>query len=130
LVFEGAPDYRLRDFRERDFAFSLIVAHEWAHHVQKLLGLYQKNPPTPTIRLELQADCLAGVWAFSAWERSLLEKGDIQEGLRIASYVGDLPGTPPGDPDAHGTPKQRMLWFMRGYVGGNGSSCDTGSVPA
>lgn len=129
LVFGRAADYRLRDYRERDFAFSFIVAHEWAHHVQALLGVFQVRPAIPTIRTELQADCLAGVWAYSAWARSLLETGDIQEGLRLASLVGDLPGTPPGDPTAHGTSKQRMDWFMRGYSKGVTSRCDTSSVP-
>jgi predicted metalloprotease len=125
IVFERAPDYRLRDFRERDFAFSVIVAHEWGHHVQKLLGLLEG----PSIRIELQADCLAGLWARSAWARSLLERGDIAEAVKIASASGDRPGIRPGDPGAHGTPAQRVAWFRRGYQTGDGARCDTSGVP-
>jgi predicted metalloprotease len=125
IVFERAPHYRLRDYRERDFAFSVIVAHEWAHHVQKLLGLLEG----PSIRVELQADCLAGLWARSAWARSLLEPGDLEEAVRVASASGDRPGIRPGDRGAHGTSAQRVEWFRRGYTTGDGGRCDTSAVP-
>jgi hypothetical protein len=126
LVFDYAKDAALRDFRDRDFAFSFIVAHEWGHHVQKLLGLNN----VPSIRLELQADCLAGVWAYSAWARALLERGDIEEGIRLANSIGDRPGVRRNDPSAHGTRVQRVMWFMRGYNSGKAGTCDTSDVKA
>jgi predicted metalloprotease len=124
LVFERAQDFRRQDYRTRDFAFALIVAHEWGHHVQHLLKIAM-----PSIRLELQADCLAGIWAYSAFHRSLLEQGDIEEGMRVANSVGDRPEIKPGDPRAHGTSKQRVMWFLRGYSRGRGEDCDTKTVP-
>ena len=127
LVFNFARDYPTRAYRERDFALSLIVAHEWAHHVQQQWnGALGKKPPIPSVQLELQADCYAGVWAYSAWARSLLEKGDIQEGLSLIEAIGDLPGSE----RTHGTGKQRMEWFMRGYTTGRPDRCDTTSVRA
>ncbi len=131
IVFEGVPDFRLRNYATRDFAFSVVVAHEWAHHLQAALG--RRDPVFrlrgPHIRVELQADCLAGVWARSAWRRALLDGTDIPEAVRVASNAGDRPGVAPGDPRAHGTGAQRRTWFSRGFDRGTVSSCDTRRVP-
>ena len=99
IVFENAPDFPIRDYRTHDFAFSVIVAHEWGHHVQKQLGRRDAafRLTRPSIRVELQADCLAGVWAYSTWRRALLDRTDIPEALAVASSAGDRPGVAPGD---------------------------------
>lgn len=122
IVFDDALAFA-RDYRERDFAFAFVLAHEWGHHVQRLLQIRTRG-----VNNELQADCLAGIWAYSAWARSLLEAGDVQEAVRAASAIGDVPGVPPRDPDAHGTGEQRVFWFMRGYDSGRFDRCDTSSV--
>ena len=124
-----------------DFAQAYVIAHELGHHVQHLLGTDQRvrnaqqnNPGAAnqlSVRLELQADCYAGVWAHSAAERGKLEAGDIQEGLGAASAVGDdriqrqTTGTVNVDSFTHGSAQQRAQWFARGYESGNSSSCDT-----
>ena len=135
-----------RELRSRfgapgDFAQAYVVAHEVAHHVQNVLGinddvrrLQQQNPDDAnelSIRLELQADCFAGVWAFSTFERGLLEDGDIREGLDAAAAVGDdriqEKATGRIDPESwtHGSSEQRMEWFTRGYRSGDPERCDT-----
>lgn len=110
------------EFRKQDFALAYVVAHEWGHHLQQVLGILNRSGLT-SLQIELQADCLAGVWAFSAWSRQLLEPGDIGEAIRLARRVGDAPGTPANDPGAHGSPTQRAAWFNRGYNGGNPARC-------
>lgn len=112
------------EFRKRDFALAYVVAHEWGHHLQRVLGILN-NPKLLGIQLELQADCLAGVWAYSTWTRKLLEAGDIPEAIRLARLVGDAPGTPPNDPNAHGSSAQRASWFKRGYDKGDPAKCKT-----
>ena len=131
LVFESVPGFRLRNYRTRDFAFAVIVAHEWGHHVQSLLGGKARafRLDGPRIRVELQADCLAGIWAKTAWRRALLDATDIPEALRLASSAGDRPEVAPGDPQAHGTAAQRRRWFSRGYDEGRIGACDTSRVP-
>ena len=124
LVFEMAFDYKLQDYRLKDFAIAFIVAHEWGHHVQHLNRVRMSS-----IRLELQADCLAGMWAYSAWDRKLVEPGDIEEAVTIAGYMGDRPNVKPNDPTAHGTSTQRIRWFRRGYDSGSADRCDTRKVP-
>ncbi|HMC54791.1 MAG TPA: neutral zinc metallopeptidase [Gemmatimonadaceae bacterium] len=124
-----------------DFAQAYVIAHELGHHVQHLLGIdqrvrdaQQRNPDAAnqlSVRLELQADCYAGVWAHSAAERGKLEAGDIQEGLGAASAVGDdriqrqTTGSVNVDSFTHGSAQQRSQWFARGYESGNSSNCDT-----
>jgi predicted metalloprotease len=127
---------------EGDFAQAYIVAHEIAHHVQNLLGVMadvdlarQENPESAnelSVRLELQADCLAGVWGHSAYTRGdLLEAGDVEEGLNAAAAVGDdriqRQGGGRIDPDSftHGTSEQRVKWFRAGFDGGDPTACDT-----
>jgi predicted metalloprotease len=124
-----------------DFAQAYVVAHEFGHHVQNLLGIneqvqraQQRNPDDAnelSVRMELQADCFAGVWAHSAYEQQLLENGDLEEGLDAAAGVGDdriqKQATGRVDPESftHGTSEQRMKWFRTGYDRGEPDRCDT-----
>jgi predicted metalloprotease len=124
-----------------DFAQAYVIAHELGHHVQHLQGIDQRvrsaqqsNPDVAnalSVRLELQADCYAGVWAHSAAERGKLETGDIEEGLGAASAVGDdriqrrTTGSVNVDSFTHGSSQQRMEWFKRGFESGRASACDT-----
>jgi predicted metalloprotease len=125
-----------------DFAQAYIVAHEIGHHVQNLLGVMedvslaqQENPDDAnelSVRVELQADCLAGVWGHSAYAKGdLLESGDLEEGLDAASAVGDDAiqkqsgqGVNP-ESFTHGTSEQRVKWFRAGFDGGDPTACDT-----
>jgi hypothetical protein len=122
-----------------DFAIAYVVAHEFGHHVQNALGisqrvqeLAQQNPDTAndlSVRVELQADCLAGVWAHSA--ASDLQPGDIEEAISAAQAVGDdriqQKTTGRIDPESwtHGSAEQRVQWFTAGYGSGNSDDCDT-----
>ena len=124
-----------------DFAQAYVLAHELGHHVQALLGTDQKvntaasrNPEQAnalSVRMELQADCYAGVWGHSAAQRNALEPGDLQEGMNAAAAVGDdrLQRMSTGQVDAesftHGSSAQRTQWFRRGYDSGDPKSCDT-----
>lgn len=121
-----------------DFAQAYVIAHEVAHHVQNLLGLNdrvqnaassQRNEMS--IRLELQADCLAGVWAFTVFERNGLEEGDLEEGLSAAAAVGDdrlqqqASGSVNKETWTHGSSEQRVRWFRSGFADGDPNDCDT-----
>jgi hypothetical protein len=124
-----------------DFSQAYVVAHEMGHHIQNLLGINGrvaaaeqtdpalKNPLS--VRVELQADCLAGVWAHSTYERKLLEPGDLDEALRAAAAVGDdflqQAATGQVSPEAwtHGSSAQRQHWLTVGYDSGETSQCDT-----
>ena len=124
-----------------DFAQAYVVAHELGHHVQKQLGIEgdvreksQSNPDDAnalSVRLELQADCLAGVWARSTYDRGILENGDRQEGLTAAAAVGDdrIQQQTQGriDPESftHGTSEQRDDWLQTGFDSGRLEACDT-----
>jgi hypothetical protein len=124
-----------------DFAEAYVVAHELGHHVQQQLGIEQKvrqqsqsNPGDAnalSVRLELQADCLAGVWARSTYDRGILENGDLQEGLTAAAAVGDdrIQQQTQGriDPESftHGTSEQRDHWLQTGFDSGKLEACDT-----
>ncbi len=124
-----------------DFAQAYVIAHEVGHHVQHELGIsdevrrLQRDDPSRaneySIRLELQADCLAGVWAHTTYERGLLEAGDLEEGLRAAEAVGDdrLQREATGRIDreswTHGSSDQRRRWFATGYERGDADRCDT-----
>jgi hypothetical protein len=123
-----------------DFAQAYVLAHEIGHHVQKVPGIEpevrraQRQQPglanELSVRLELQADCLAGVWGRAAAGRDLLEPGDVEEGLRAAAAVGDdrlqKMATGHVQPEAftHGTSEQRMRWFRRGVESGDPGACD------
>jgi predicted metalloprotease len=124
-----------------DFAQAYVLAHEIGHHVQTLLGvsprvrrLQQQNPSAAnelSVRQELQADCLAGVWGHSTKQRGILESGDVQEGLAAAAAVGDdriqrqARGYVSPESFTHGSSEQRMYWFRRGLESGDVGSCDT-----
>ena len=124
-----------------DFAQAYVIAHEFGHHVQNLLGVsddvnrqQQEDPASAnelSVRLELQADCLAGVWAHSAYTQQLLEPGDLEEGLAAAAAVGDDRIQQQSgrrinrESWTHGSSEQRRTWFNRGFENGNPSSCDT-----
>lgn len=106
-----------------DFAWVTVVAHEWAHHIQDGMGLHATTRPDLTggpyvIEMELQADCLAGVYAEDAEARSWLDPGDLDEALTLTRAVGDPAGTDWTDPAAHGTSRQRLDAFSTGYEDG------------
>ena len=128
-----------------DFAQAYVVAHEVGHHVQNMTGtmrrfeseaqrLDERRRNALSIRLELQADCYAGVWGHFAQRRNLLEPGDLEEGMRAASAVGDdtimkrTQGYVVPDAMNHGTADQRMRWFRVGLASGDPRKCDTFSV--
>ena len=129
-----------------DFAQAYVLAHEIGHHVQNVLGinpevrrLQQEQPQRAnelSIRQELQADCLAGIWAHSAFERDLLEDGDLEEGIGAAEAVGDdrIQSSAGGgvNPETwtHGSSDQRIKWFRVGFDSGDSNQCDTFRVPA
>jgi predicted metalloprotease len=138
-----------RDLQNRfgapgDFAVAYVVAHEIGHHVQHQMGISTRvseeqraNPGSAnelSVRLELQADCLAGVWAFTTYERRLLEEGDLEEGLNAAAAVGDdriqQQATGTIDPESwtHGSSEQRVRWFETGFELGDPNACDTFSA--
>ena len=129
-----------------DFAQAYVIAHEIGHHVQNLLGISgqvhqmkqrvsQAEANALSVRLELQADCLAGVWALRADKASnILEAGDVEEALNAASAIGDdtlqrrSSGRIVPESFTHGTSKQRQRWFRVGLGSGDPDSCDTFSV--
>jgi predicted metalloprotease len=122
-----------------DFARAYVIGHEVGHHVQNVLGVMNKveaakrqNPKQAnplSVRLELQADCFAGIWAKRTQaSRNILEAGDLEEAIQAASSVGDdaLQGAlARPETFTHGTSSQRMQWFKRGFEGGNMSNCNT-----
>jgi predicted metalloprotease len=126
-----------------DFAQAYVIAHEVGHHVQTLLGVSDKvasarermarsDANALSVRVELQADCYAGVWAHHASaSRQLLEQGDLEEGLRAAAAIGDDrlqrqgQGRVAPDSFTHGTSEQRSRWFKRGFDSGEVRRCDT-----
>ena len=124
-----------------DFAQAYVVAHEIGHHVQQELGIERKmrdmqrqRPDLKnqlSVRLELQADCLAGVWAHDAAQRGLLERGDVDEGMAAASAVGDdriqRSAGRYVNPETftHGSSAQRVEWFQVGLRSGDPNQCDT-----
>jgi predicted metalloprotease len=126
-----------------DFAQAYVIAHEVGHHVQNLLGTERKVRAAQEnasevernqlqVRMELQADCYAGVWAHNANRaRQIIEQGDVEEALGAASAVGDdtiqrrTQGHVVPDSFTHGSAKQRMEWFQRGLDSGDVGSCDT-----
>ena len=126
-----------------DFAQAYVIAHEIGHHVQTQLGIIQKvtqlqarassaDKNKLNVMLELQADCLAGMWAHQAQKkRDILETGDLEEGINAASAVGDdriqkkTQGYVVPDSFTHGSSAQRVSWFKRGYEQGNFQACDS-----
>jgi hypothetical protein len=105
-----------------DAATAVVVAHENGHRVQDLLGLFDQ-PGITSAQLELQADCLAGVWAKTVYKRGLLEEGDIGEILGLVDISGDSPETPINAPGAHGNSALRRDFFAQGYNSGKPGDC-------
>ncbi len=126
-----------------DFAEAYVIAHEVAHHVQDELGILQKAHQQQShlthtkankisVKIELQADCLSGVWAkLDEQKNHILEAGDIDEALHAATQIGDdtlqkkAQGYVVPDSFTHGSAKQRKAWFYRGFQSGNINSCNT-----
>lgn len=125
-----------------DFAQAYVIAHEVGHHVQNLIGVLprfnqmrqgmsQAEANAMSMRVELQADCFAGIWAHFTNQKGLLEAGDIDEALNAATAIGDdtlqkrSQGYVVPDSFTHGTSAQRSAWFKRGYQTGSVDACDT-----
>lgn len=124
-----------------DFAQAYVIAHEIGHHVQNLRGLTERvhearkseqvGDEGLSVRLELQADCFAGMWAHSTEQRKLLETGDLDEALNAAASIGDdklqkeSRGRVRPETFTHGTSAQRKRWFEKGYQSGSFDACDT-----
>lgn len=124
-----------------DFAQAYVLAHEIGHHVQTLLGIedkvrrLQQSDPGQTnpaqVRMELQADCLAGVWGHATGQMGILEAGDVDEGIGAAAAVGDdriqkaAQGYVNPESFTHGSSEQRVRWFSRGMKSGRVEDCDT-----
>jgi predicted metalloprotease len=130
-----------------DFAQAYVIAHEVAHHVQRLSGSFRKLEAARgrvsqaefnrlSVRMELQADCYAGVWGHHAGTMNQLERGDIEEALGAATAIGDdrlqkqTQGRVVPESFTHGSSEQRVRWFKRGLDSGNPASCDTFSAAA
>jgi len=128
-----------------DFAQAYVIAHEVGHHVQKLTGTLQKLEAAQgrvskaennltSVRMELQADCYAGVWGYHAGTMNQLESGDIAEGLNAATAIGDdrlqqqTQGRVAPESFTHGSSEQRVRWFKRGMDSGRAKDCDTFST--
>ena len=127
-----------------DFAQAYVLAHEIGHHIQSLLGiesrmrqLQERRPRSAnelSVRLELQADCFAGVWGHSTAKRDLLDPGDVEEGLHAAASIGDdriqrmSTGRVHPESFTHGSAQQRADWLRRGLDEGTVDACDTFSA--
>jgi predicted metalloprotease len=124
-----------------DFAQAYVIAHELGHHVQNILGIEQqmrqlqaRNPGEKnqlSVALELQADCLAGVWAHTAAQRGKIDEADVRDGLSAAAAVGDdhlqkmSRGAVSPETFTHGSSEQRQRWFTRGLQSGALDHCNT-----
>ncbi|MDX2020851.1 MAG: neutral zinc metallopeptidase [Deltaproteobacteria bacterium] len=134
-------DLRSRLGAPGDFAQAYVIAHEIGHHVQNLLGTSDKVHKAParlqegagglSVKLELQADCFAGVWAYHANKRGILDTGDVEEALAAAAAIGDdrlqKQGQGRVTPEtwSHGSSEQRAFWLKRGMASGDPATCDT-----
>jgi predicted metalloprotease len=140
-------DLRTRFRAPGDFAQAYVVAHEVGHHVQKLTGTFRKMEDARgrvskaeqnriSVRMELQADCYAGVWGFHAGKKNQLSPGDIEEALNAATAIGDdrlqkqAQGYVVPESFTHGSSAQRVRWFRRGIESGRPADCNTFSAPS
>lgn len=139
LAFYGQLERKLG--AKGDFAQAYVIAHEIGHHVQNLRGVSERvhearkseqiGDEGLSVRLELQADCFAGMWAHSTEQRKLLEAGDIDEAMNAAASIGDdklqkeSRGRVRPETFTHGTSAQRKRWFEKGYQSGSFDACDT-----
>jgi predicted metalloprotease len=129
-----------------DFAQAYVIAHEVGHHVQNLIGVLPRfnemrqgmsetEANQMSIRVELQADCFAGIWAHFTDQKGLLEEGDVEEALNAAHQIGDdtlqkkMQGYVVPESFNHGTSQQRMTWFSNGLRNGRLADCDTFNNP-
>ena len=125
-----------------EFARAYVIAHEYGHHIQNILGVMDRRggpsrgADNGSVRTELQADCYAGVWAYHANQQfAILQNGDVEGALRAASSVGDdtlqkeNQGVIVPDSFTHGSSAQRVRWFQRGLEGGRMEACDTFAAP-
>lgn len=125
-----------------DFAQAYVLAHEVGHHVQNLLGVLKQTTEARrrlssaegnrvSVKTELMADCLAGIWAHETQDKGLLESGDVEEALTAASKIGDdaiqkrTQGTVVPDSFTHGSSAQRYEWFKKGFASGDPDACNT-----
>ena len=133
-------DLKRRFHAPGDFAQAYVIAHEVGHHVQKLTGQFRKleqagasarGASGVSVRMELQADCYAGVWGHSAAQRGLLDPGDVEEALAAATAIGDdrlqkqSQGYVVPESFTHGSSAQRVRWFKRGMENGRPGDCNT-----
>jgi predicted metalloprotease len=131
-------DLKTRHGAPGDFAQAYVIAHEVGHHIENVLGVLERAQGQNTagatgssVRIELMADCLAGVWAADVNNKGLIEEGDIEEALNAASQIGDdtlqqqAQGRVVPDSFTHGSSAQRYEWFKKGYDNGQLESCDT-----
>ncbi|MGD9980272.1 MAG: neutral zinc metallopeptidase [Hyphomonadaceae bacterium] len=131
--------YQVMESRLRapgDFAQAYVIAHEVGHHVQNLIGATQvqvqgESQNQTSVRVELQADCLAGVWGHTARSTLAIDDSDLREALNAAHAIGDdTLGQQNESQFTHGSSAQRMTWFRRGFNSGDARQCDTFNVPA
>lgn len=125
-----------------EFAYAYVIGHEVGHHIQNLIGILpranqlrersnERDANAISVRIELQADCFAGVWAHNVQAMGRIEQGDIEQAMRTASAIGDdklqqaSRGTVVPDSFTHGSSAQRQRWFMTGFRTGSMQACDT-----
>ncbi len=127
-IYYSVEFRRIIDENIGDFGWVTVVAHEWGHHIQTELGLFNSGPMrandgTYAVTFELQADCLAGAYTQDAEARGWLDPGDIDEAILLTTAAGDPTGTTVDNPNAHGTSAQRVDAFLTGYQEGL-TGCD------
>ena len=120
-VVRGLPGERAGGRAAGDFAVAYVLAHEYAHNLQQELGVFNNDVGESARPFELQADCLAGTWAYSVYEEGLLEPGDLEEATNAALAVGDFDV---GNKQHHGTPQERRDALLAGYETGEPARCN------